>query len=124
MPNHIHLIWKVEENYKQSDIQRDFMKFTAQQIKLEMEKKNDKQLESFKVNKKDRKYQIWERNPLSVDLYSREVLEQKLDYIHNNPKVEKWKLVKDDSFYEYSSEEFYEAEVDKLGILTYYMDDL
>ena len=36
MPNHIHLIWKTDDNFKQSDVQHDFMKFTAQQIKFEL----------------------------------------------------------------------------------------
>jgi putative transposase len=39
----------------------------------------------FEVNKKDRKYQFWKRNALSVDLYTAEVLIQKLEYIHINP---------------------------------------
>jgi hypothetical protein len=33
----------------------------------------------------DRTYQIWERNPLSVELRSNDVLFQKLHYIHQNP---------------------------------------
>jgi putative transposase len=34
---------------------------------------------------KDRKYQIWERNPFGVELRSRDVFKQKLNYIHFNP---------------------------------------
>ncbi|MEA5428411.1 transposase [Arcicella lustrica] len=32
MPNHIHLVWKINENYLLKDVQRDFLKYTAQQI--------------------------------------------------------------------------------------------
>ncbi|MBF9254227.1 transposase [Pontibacter sp. 172403-2] len=32
MPNHIHLLWKMEESHKWEDVQRDFLKYTAQQI--------------------------------------------------------------------------------------------
>ena len=38
--------------------------------------------------------------------------------------IYKWKLVKNDERYEYSSEAFYEEEIDVLGVLTHYMDDL
>ena len=37
------------------------------------------------MNAKDRKYQIWQRNPLSIDLWTKEVYIQKMEYIHNNP---------------------------------------
>jgi putative transposase len=42
-------------------------------------------LEKFYVGAKDRKYQVWERNPLRIDLWTREVFIQKIEYIHYNP---------------------------------------
>ena len=48
---------------------------------------NHQVLEIFKVKASDRKYQIWERNPLSVSLWSQPVFKQKVDYIHLNPVV-------------------------------------
>jgi putative transposase len=78
MPNHIHIIWKINENHKLEDVQRDFLKFTAQVIKSDLAENHPNVLKIFEVNLKDRKYQFWERNPLSVDLYSREVISQKL----------------------------------------------
>ncbi len=36
MPNHIHLVWKIHENYKREDVQRDFLKYTAQVIKADL----------------------------------------------------------------------------------------
>ena len=36
--------------------------------------------------------QFWERNPLSVDLFTDKVFEQKLNYIHENPIQKNWKL--------------------------------
>jgi putative transposase len=58
MPNHIHLIWKVNNNLKREDVQRDFMKYTAQQIKFDLHKFHPLVLEHFKVEAKDRQYQI------------------------------------------------------------------
>jgi putative transposase len=123
MPNHIHLIWRINDNYLREDVQRDFLKFTAQQIKFDLQKIHPQVLSHFEVNLKDRKYQFWERNPLSIDLFDRKVVEQKLIYIHNNPLQEKWNLAVNPNDYWYSSNRFYETEKDDFGFLTHYMDD-
>lgn len=77
MPNHIHLIWQVNDNYKIEKVQQSFLKYTAQQIKFDLQKNNPTLLEEFWVNAKDRDYQFWERNALSIDLYSDKFFEQK-----------------------------------------------
>ena len=41
-------------------------------------------LDDFKVNKGDREFQIWKREPLGTELFTPEVFYQKLDYNHNN----------------------------------------
>ena len=43
------------------------------------------ELLQYVVNAKDRKYQFWERNALSVEIWSEEVFLQKLKYLHVNP---------------------------------------
>ena len=75
MPNHTHLIWQMCGGIKASDVQRDFLKFTSQQIKFDLAKHHPEVLEHFRVDLKDRKYQIWENRPLSVSLWSEEVFE-------------------------------------------------
>ncbi|MDQ3392981.1 MAG: hypothetical protein M3512_02515 [Bacteroidota bacterium] len=69
-------------SYTLSGVQRDFMKFTSQQIKFDLKGNHLKVLEQFNVDSIERSYQILERNSLNTFLYSREVIEQKLDYIH------------------------------------------
>lgn len=120
MPNHIHLLWRINENYKRKDVQRDFLKFTAQKIKLDLQTNHPLVLEKFLVNAKDRKYQIWERNPLSIDTYTREVLLQKLNYIHNNPIQEKWKLSDTPEEYKYSSAAYYICNNEDWKFITHY----
>jgi putative transposase len=122
MPNHLHLLWKIETPYKREDVQRDFMKYTAQQIKYDLIKNHPLVLERFRVNAKDRKYQLWERNPLSIYCYSVAVTEQKLNYIHYNPIQEKWQLATQPEFYFYSSARFYQENKDDFGFLTHYLD--
>jgi REP element-mobilizing transposase RayT len=36
MPNHIHIIWQIQGGHKRENIQRDFLKFTAQKIKYDL----------------------------------------------------------------------------------------
>ncbi|MEO9871044.1 REP-associated tyrosine transposase [Ekhidna sp.] len=105
MSNHIHLIWQIQDPHKREAVQRDFLKYVAQQIKFDLIANHPKVLEYFEVNKKDRKYQFWKRNALSVDLYSSDVFNQKLDYIHMNPV--KAGLCELPEEYPFSSAEFY-----------------
>ena len=81
MDNHIHLIWQPLPGHSLSSVQLSFMNFTAQQIKFALAIDNPAALDQCKVNKTDRKYQIWKRKPLSVELNSEKVFLQKLEYI-------------------------------------------
>ena len=38
-------------------------------------------------------HEFWQRDPLPIHLYSREVAYQKLDYLHQNPTAKHWQLV-------------------------------
>jgi putative transposase len=77
-------------------------------------------LDSLRVNAKDRQYQIWERNSLSIPLWTKDVFIQKLIYIHNNPVKEPWNLVTYAEEYRYSSAAFYETGYDEFGLVTHY----
>jgi REP element-mobilizing transposase RayT len=120
MPNHIHFLWHIQDGFKRENIQMRFLKFTAQKMKFRLIDTNDDRLANFKVNAFDRQYQFWERNALSVDLWSRPVFVQKLDYTHNNPMKVKWKLALSPEDYRYSSAKFYVKGVDEFGLLTHY----
>jgi putative transposase len=120
MPNHIHLLWQIQDGYKQDNIQMRFLKFTAQQMKFKLADTNDSRLNKFLVNAKDRQYQFWERNSLSIDLWTPAVFMQKLDYIHSNPLQDKWRLAEFPEDYKYSSAKFYESGHDEFGLVTHY----
>jgi REP element-mobilizing transposase RayT len=80
MSNHIHLIWQPLFGYTPSGIQSSFMKYTAQQLKRSLLENDAETLSVFKVNKYDREYQIWKREPLSIELISGNLFKQKLQY--------------------------------------------
>ena len=120
MENHIHLIWQMMPDNNAEAVQRDFLKYTAQRIRKDLQKNHAAVLTHFKVDAKDREYQFWERNALSVELRSHSVFIQKLEYIHWNPvKAELCKLPEE---YNYSSAMFYETGIDNWGFLTHYKD--
>lgn len=103
MPTHIHLIYSVLEPYSLSDISRDFHKFTAQQIIKSMRNNGYKELAPFKSKRTDRQYQIWQstHSPKQIESYS--FFKQKLEYIHNNPCSERWRLCERPEDYPFSS---------------------
>ncbi len=84
MPNHLHLLWQMCGSHKKENVQRDFLKFTGQMMLMDLKANDPKACEPFFVNLRDRKYQLWKRKSLSVEMFGREVMEQKLDYIHND----------------------------------------
>lgn len=118
MPNHIHLIWHIPEEFQGNLSQGSLLRFTSNKFKKILEKENPILLEKFKVSLKDRQFQFWQRNPLSIEIFKKTVFQQKLDYIHSNPIQQKWNFVENRSNYLYSSAYFYETGVDKFGFLS------
>ena len=81
MSNHVHIIWQPLQEYSLSQIQYSFMTKTATEIKKKLSADNPSLMEEFKVNKYDRTYQIWKREPLSIELFTEKAFLQKLEYI-------------------------------------------
>ena len=82
MPNHIHLILSVEKTHL-PNFMRDFKKFTAQKVAVDLGLPHGG---------------IWMPRYDRFEISDREILLQKLNYIHNNPvkkglidKAEEWK---------------------------------
>jgi len=120
MINHVHLIWQMLPFIDPKDVQRDFLKYTAGKIKADLAIYHQSVLEHFLVNAKDRKYQFWERNSLSVELRTPKTFIQKMEYIHSNPVRAGLCAVPEN--YKYSSAQFYEIGIDDWGFLTNYKE--
>jgi len=93
MTNHLHLIVQAEKG-NLSEIIRDFKKFTSKQILKSIseniqESRKKWMLNIFefagKNNSNNSKFQFWQQHNSPVELYSNEVIEQKINYIHQNP---------------------------------------
>lgn len=95
MTNHIHLIFRAKEN-NPSDVIRDFKSFTSSKLqKAIAENKHESRREWIlwlfeRMGKKSSnipKRQFWQHHNKPIELWSEDVIFQKLDYIHNNPLV-------------------------------------
>ncbi len=79
MPNHLHLIWEQLQLNGKETAQGSFLKYTAHEfLKILKAQGRSKEYEIIAANKK---HQIWQRDSLMVEIYSRGVARQKLDYI-------------------------------------------
>jgi REP element-mobilizing transposase RayT len=120
MNNHLHLVWQMGAAFASENVQRDFLKYTAQKIKADLRKNDPAFLEQFRVEAKDRHLQLWERNSLSTELRSHTIFLQKLNYIHWNPVRAGLCLLPEE--YKYSSAGFYEKGFDNWGFQIHYKD--
>jgi len=71
-------------------------------------KEGEDRLNDYAVEAPNKEYEFWQRDSLAVQLFTREVAYQKLDYTHYNPVQEHWQLTKDPCDYAYSTARFYE----------------
>jgi len=119
MPNHIHLMWNQLQMNGKEFPKNSFEKFTAKTIISQM---GLKEKEKYAINASDRKHNIWQRDPLAVRVFTREMASQKLDYMHFNPLQPHWSLCRYPEEYRFSSAGFYVNGHDEFNLTTHYMD--
>lgn len=92
MSNHVHILVRTS-NCNLSDVIRDLKRHTSKKIietiNSENESRRDWLLMIFKhsANKHSRNniYQVWTHENHPEEIYSNDFIEQKIEYIHNNP---------------------------------------
>jgi REP element-mobilizing transposase RayT len=93
MPNHIHLLWQQLRINGKEFPKNSFEEFTAKSLVKKMKQQNDSELKK-EVLASGRKYNTWLRDPLAVRIFSKEMAEEKLNYLHCNPLQTHWNLCK------------------------------
>jgi REP element-mobilizing transposase RayT len=98
MSNHVHLIISTNDKPMQ-DILRDVKRHTSKAITKAIienvqESRREWMLWFFeregKSNPNNENYQFWQQGNHPIEIYTNKVLDQKLDYIHNNPVTAGW----------------------------------
>jgi len=94
MNNHVHLVVSASGGYKLENIIRDHKKFTATALLDAIGKSNQESRRSWmmwlfsaagKQNTNNIKHQFWQQDNHPIQLTTREMAQQKLNYLHNNP---------------------------------------
>jgi hypothetical protein len=79
-------------------------------------------LDNFHSDRNDRKYKIWKLNSKSVHLVHKDIVSQKIQYIHDNPTKGEYFLVENPNDYPYSSAYSYSKLSSQLPFLTLLKD--
>jgi len=123
MSNHVHLILRAKEGFLLQDILRDFKKFTSKKIVDAIatnhgESRKEWMLEIFRKhgrqNSNNTSSQFWRQDNKPIEVYSHEVIEQKLDYLHYNP-VEAGVVEREEDYLYSSARDYYEGK--NIGML-------
>jgi len=93
MTNHIHLVCSVESPLEMSDFLRDYKKFTAKAVLKDIlelpESRRDWMLYRFefagKFDNRISNYRFWQDKSHPVELVTTEMINQRINYIHENP---------------------------------------
>ena len=110
MNNHVHLIASAAEGYNLSDILRDLKKFTSKKLIAAIESNVQESRKRWMLwlfrsngqrNSNNEVYQFWQQDNHPVCLDNVEMMNQRLDYVHNNPVSEG--IVNEPEHYIYSS---------------------
>ena len=109
MPSHLHDIIKPASDSIGTIVQQ-FGSFTAHEILKKLRTDNQKDLlDLFQQKKRDQRHEhsIWQ-DIQAKNIYSMDFLQQKVEYIHQNPVAKDWKFVEDRADYIYSSAGYYD----------------
>ncbi len=94
MTNHVHLVFRSVGDANPEKILGDFKRFTSRKIIeaiIENQKESRKEflLTKFKEHgsktSNTSKYQFWRHDNKPIELWSNKVIDEKINYIHNNP---------------------------------------
>ncbi len=95
MTNHVHLIIGTQKE-KMQDILRDFKSYTSSQLKKLIIKNPHESRKEWILwmmeragskNGNNHGYQFWQQHNHPIELSGNEMMQQKMEYIHNNPVV-------------------------------------
>jgi REP element-mobilizing transposase RayT len=98
MSNHVHLIIGTRDKPMQ-DILRDIKRHTSKKITKAISENTQESRREWmlwfferegKINPNNERYQFWQQGNHPIELWSNKVMEQKLDYLHNNPVAAGW----------------------------------
>jgi len=110
MSNHVHLIVSTTESYQLSGVLRDFKKFTSVSILKAISENNRESRKNWMLwifrkagekNNRNKDFQFWQQDNHPIQCDINEILETRLQYLHENPV--RANMVRREQDYVYSS---------------------
>lgn len=97
MHSHLHLFCRADGELTVAEIMRDFKKYTSKKIVQtlchEPESRREWMLDFFSKScehlKRPQTYKVWQDGYHAEEVYSNKWIKEKIEYIHQNPVVEK-----------------------------------
>ncbi len=95
MPSHVHIVFKAKDN-NPSEIIRDFKKYTSKKLQALLTELGDESRREWILwmmqragakNSNVKGRQFWQQDNHPIELWSPDVIDQKINYIHQNPVV-------------------------------------
>jgi REP element-mobilizing transposase RayT len=132
MPNHVHcLIYIKEGGENLNKLVANGKRFMAYKILSQLKILKHKSVLAIlaagvQKNERDKGklHKVFRLSFDAKECFDDKMIAEKLDYIHTNPVNGKWHLVKDYAEYEYSSDGFYENEIeDKYCNILHFRDE-
>lgn len=93
MPSHVHLIFRAKEN-NPGELLKSFKTFTSKELQKIITENIQESRKDWMLwlmeraglkNSNVKNRQFWQQNNKPIELWSAEVIDQKVEYIHNNP---------------------------------------
>ncbi len=111
MPNHVHFIFQPLTPFNVHQVMTAFTSFTAHQLLRSYKQRGDHGSLSYFAQQakghRDREHRFWDE-PHAENVFSPDILIQKVEYVHNNPLNKGWHLAEDRADYWASSACFYD----------------
>jgi putative transposase len=93
MPSHVHLIFRASDN-NPSTLLKELKTYTSKQLQKAISEHNQESRKEWMLwlmeraglkNSNVKHRQFWQQHNKPIELWSAAVIDQKIDYIHNNP---------------------------------------
>lgn len=110
MSNHTHLIATAKEGFELVNLIRDLKKYTSKMIITSIETNMQESRKNWMIwmfkragakNSNNKVYQFWQQDNHPIELSTNEMIDQRLNYLHENPVTAG--LVTEAQYYKYSS---------------------
>jgi len=121
LKDHVHIIWDLHD-IDINKLEHSFKSFSAKKIIEYLKETEPLYIDNFLSSRKDRNIKIWKLNSKSIHLTHRDIIIQKIKYVHENPTKGDYFLFDKPEDYPHSSAGCYSKSKKQFPFLTLFPD--